>query len=165
MSKTKRISLLLLVCLSTLASAQQYLYIKKKGELPAERLKVGDPVKLRTADGEDWIKGNIQKIAVKSITFNNQVYPLKNVAGIRTYNSLVKITGTALWVGGTLFTGIALTNRLINDDRPVLFPGQIIFGAAMVSGGLLVNWLSRNTYKTSNGYYWEVIDLNKEYIE
>ncbi len=159
----KRLSILLLMGLSTLASAQQYLYIKRQGEMPAERLGLYDVVKIRTTDGESWVKGSVQNIALESITVGGQIYPLKNVEGLRTYNDLVKITGTAIWGAGALFTSIAFVNRLANGDRPLLFPGQIAFGAGMLAGGALVSWLARRTYRTSNGYYFEVIDLSQNY--
>ena len=68
--------MIVLVCMSTLVSAQQYLYIKKKGEMPAERLSVHDVIKLRTENGDDWIKGRIQAIAKESLTLNDQVFSL-----------------------------------------------------------------------------------------
>ena len=159
----KRLSFLLLMCLSTWASAQQYLYIKKKGEMPAERLGISDVIKIHTKEGDSWIKGRVQNIAKESITVSNQVYPLQNIEGIRTYNSLVKVTGTAIWGAGALFTSIAFVNRLANGDRPLLFPGQIVFGAGMIAGGALVSWMARSTYRTSKGYYFEVIDLDQNY--
>tara|TARA_Y100000588_G_scaffold378300_1_gene458566 strand:- start:411 stop:884 length:474 start_codon:yes stop_codon:yes gene_type:complete len=155
--------MIVLVCMSTLVSAQQYLYIKKKGEMPAERLSVHDVIKLRTENGDDWIKGRIQAIAKESLTLNDQVFPYQNIEGIRTYNSLVKVTGTAIWGAGVFFSSIAFINRLANGDAPLLRTGQIIFGTSMVAGGALVSWMARSTYRTSKGYYFEVIDLNESY--
>jgi hypothetical protein len=152
--------ILLLVFASISLSGQQYLYIKRKGELPAERLAENAKVKIKIAEQDIWIEGLLKNINTNTITINDRKFYFSNIEAIRLYNPLVRFGGTALWVGGTMFTGIALFNRTINGDAPLLREGQIIFGVSTVSAGFLVRWLSRKTYSKADGYFFEVIDLD-----
>lgn len=153
----------LFVLFSFLAEGQQYLYVKKKGELPAERLTLHDNVKIKVSDTTSWVKGPLEMINTESIKVKGQVFRLKEVKAIRVNNGLMRLGGTAMWAGGILFTSVALINGIINDDNPVIYPGQIAFGSGLVAGGVLVSWLSRKTYSREKGYFYEVIDLNKDF--
>lgn len=147
-------------------SAQQYLYIKKKGELPKQRLEQYDHVKILITGQEEWIEGMLTNISTTTITLDDdRQFYFSNIEGIRVYNGLVRIVGTAIWGGGVFFTSIAAVNRLGNGDRPVLRQGQIVFGAGMGLGGAIISRLSRRTYSKEKGYYFEVIDLEKNFEE
>lgn len=162
-----RLALIALIFLgfSTVAFSQQYLYLKKKGEVPYKRLALYNSIKIQTEEGGDWVEGKITAINEKSITVGTTSYPLKEIKAMRTYNHLLRLGGTAIAGGGILFSGIAFFNRTTNGDNPLLTPGQINFGIGMLAGGLVIRWLSRKTYKAEKGWTWEVINLNKTFDE
>lgn len=143
-----------------MVSAQQYLYIKKSGDLARERLTINDRVYIKVKDNKKWIGGMIKGLTTKSMDLGNSTYAFADIEAMKTYNSLLRVTGTGIAGAGVLFTGIAFFNRLVNGDTPLLFPGQIAFGSGMLAGGLLVRWLSVKKYKKSKGWTWEVIDLD-----
>ncbi len=156
--------LFLFICLAVSLSgkAQQYIYLVKKGNTPYKRLGISDPIRIKTYEGGKWIEGRISNISTKSITLGRVSYPISEIEAMRTYSSLMKTGGYTLGVGGIFFTGIALFNRAINEDRPLLYPGQIITGGALVGTGYLLYLFSRKTYKVENGWQFKVIDLNEE---
>jgi len=159
----KRFLTILLITVGINLPAQQYLYLKQTGEIPYKRLKVNDPIKIRVAKSPEWISGKITSIETSVIEINKTAYKLASIEAVRTYNEMLKLSGSTFLVGGVLFTGIVLINGLINSDSPLIRQGQVVFGSAMVSGGLLVRWLSRKTYHKSKGWQFEVIDLDKEF--
>lgn len=155
----------LLMGMGLSVAGQQYIYFQKDNDIPHKRIAKHEEVTFRPADEKEWIKGRLQEINEESITVNNRIYPLKKIEAFKTHHELVYLGGTAMGAAGLLFTGIAFFNRLINGDRPLLTEGQMIFGAGMIAGGLLVRWLARKTYEKEDGWQWKVIDLNKDLDE
>ncbi len=143
--------------------SQQYLYLKRPGEVPQKRLEINDALKIKMQDSPVWVSGKITSISSKSLTINEKVYPLSDITAMRTYNQMLRFGGSAFFIGGLMFTGIIFTNRVINDDEPLLRPGQIILGSSLIAGGGIMRWLSRKTYRSSDGWRFEVIDLDKEF--
>lgn len=145
--------------MSTALSAQQYLYVERKGELPSEKLVINDIIYIKIEGHDEWIKGAIKAVSEASIKLNDRTFYFSNIEGIRVYNPIVKILGTSLWGGGLFFTSIFTVNRLINDDQPVLKESHIIFGLSTGAAGAIVSRLARKTYLLSEGYKLKVIDL------
>lgn len=152
---------LLLLFGGSYAHSQQYLYLVKKGDTPYKRLTIGDNLKLKTSETDGWVNGRISAISAKSITLGRVTYPYAEIEAMRTYNSLMKTGGYALGIGGVMFTGIAFFNRSVNGDTPLLYPGQIITGAILVTSGYIMYLCSRKTYRKSNGWQFKVIDLEE----
>lgn len=159
----KTLSIFLIFCFCSIGlSAQQYLYITKKGSTPAERLGINSKVKIKIEGESEWIEGSLKRIDANAIKINDRLFYFSNIEAIRTYNHLVKVIGSAIWGGGVFFTSIAFVNRLINDDDPLIRPSQVTFGAGMIGAGALISWASRKTYSKAKGYSFKVIDLDQK---
>ncbi len=148
-----------LCCLQS--SGQQYLYLVKKGDTPYKRLGINEPLYIKTTEDGAWVKGLIKEISTESITVGKVTYPFSEIEAMRTYSSLLKTTGYALGIGGVMFTGIAAFNATINNERPILYPVQIVTGVLLLSGGYIAYLSSRKTYKKDKGWQYKVIDLNE----
>lgn len=158
-----KINFLIICLLFTLcASAQQYLYIKKGNEFPVMRYGINDKVKFRTDEEMPWVSGTIREIGADFIRINNVVYPLESIQAFRQRGELLTITGTALWGGGVLFTGIALFNGVINRDQPVIKGSQLAWAGGLVVAGLGLTALGKKDYKQSDGWQWVSIDLSRD---
>lgn len=157
----KTLIMLAFIFYSGLAFSQQYLYIKKPGEIPKERIGLNERIHIKIKNHDEWISGILKEIKGNSIKVNDRLFYFSNLEGIRTYNSFVKTLGTGLWAGGTLFSSIAIVNNLINDERPLLTNGQIVWGAGFGALGVIVSRLSRKTYWLDKGYKFEIIDLDE----
>lgn len=142
------------------AYSQQYLYIKKKGEMPKERIAINQRITFKIRGEKEWISGFMKELNGNSIRVNDRLFYFSNIEGIRTYNSLLKTFGSAFWVGGAFFTSIAAVNSIINDERPILSNRQIGLGAGLGLLGIVVTRISRKTFLKEEGYSFEVIDLN-----
>lgn len=155
---------LLLMCLAGSLSAQSDLYliyIMRDGEVPAERLRLGDYIAIHEAEAE-WFKGTITAINDEYVQVNNRSFSIKHIDGIRTYNQLGTLGGQALWKGGLLFASIAIVNGIINSDEPLVQPVFLYYtGGAAILGGIL-HWMSRKTYRLENNWYFKVIDYKFE---
>lgn len=155
-----KILLSLLFCTAILTCySQSYLYLQKNNEVPYKRLGLYDTVIFKT-DSSEWVGGKIHSISNEVIRIDGVDYLLADIVGFRTHNELIYLGGTAMAIAGVGFTGIALVNRTVNGDTPLLRPGQIVFGAALSGAGLLVRWLSRKTYLRDKGWHWKVISLD-----
>lgn len=142
-------------------SAQQYLYIKKNNDFPAQRLAIHDRVNFKMQGEEDWAKGTIEELSEESIRIDGVRYPLDEIAAFRTRHQLLHIASQVLWKGTLFFTGIVVANGLINNDRPLLTKGHMIVGAGLVGAGVFLSVLNRQTYEKDKGWRWVVIDLNQ----
>lgn len=154
-------ALLLMLGLGIQTQAQQYLYLVKKGNTPYKRLGISDPIKIRTAEDGDWISGRISAISAESITVGKLTYAFAEIDAMRTYNSLLRSGGYTLAIGGVMFPGIALFNRAVNGDTPLLYPGQIITGGILIGSGFVMYLFSRKTYEKEDGWQFKVIDLEQ----
>lgn len=143
------------------AYSQQYLYIKKQGEMPKERIGINERITFKIKGEEEWINGLLKELKGNAIKVNDRLFYFSNIEGIRTYNSLLKTVGSTLWVGGAFFTSIAAVNSIINEERPILSNRQIGLGIGLGVVGVMVGRLSRKTYLKEKGYNFEVIDLDQ----
>jgi hypothetical protein len=140
---------------------QSFLYVMKRGEVPAERLNLGVKVAIKVAEEKDFIKGNIGLITADRIQVGKRTVLLSSVTDLRPYNELLSLVGYALAGGGAMFTGIFAVNSTINSERPILRNSQVVTGVSLIGSGLALIYLGRNTYKTEKGWYFKVIDLNE----
>lgn len=141
---------------------QTFLYVMKKGEVPAERLNLGDKVAIKVAEEEDYIKGNIRLITAERIQVGKRTVLLSSVTKLRTSSELLSLAGYALAGGGAMFTGVFAINSTINNERPILRDSQVVTGAGLIGSGLALIYLGRKTYRTEKGWYFKVIDLNEK---
>lgn len=155
--------LLLLVFLgASSAFSQQYLYIKKKGEIPSERIGLNQRINFKIQGEKEWISGLLKELNGNSLKVNDRLFYFSNIEAIRTHNSLLKTLGAGLWVGGVFFTSIAAVNSVINSESPILSNNQLLVGGGLGLIGLIVDRLSKKTYSKEKGYYFEVINLDEE---
>lgn len=136
-----------------------YLYIMRKGEVPAQRLTVGDVISVKQTE-TDWYKNSITAIDTDRIQVGNRTYFLSEIEAMRTYNELGRIFGQAMMQGSLLIAGIGVFNGLVNEDDPVVYPRFLYWMGGIFTGGAILNWLSRKTYKVEKNWYFEVIDFN-----
>ncbi len=157
----KGILLLLIFLFATTAYSQQYLYIKKKGELPQERIGINQRINFKIKGEDEWINGLLKELKGNAIKVNDRLFYFSNIEAIRTRNSLLKTLGTGLWAGGVFFTSISAVNSVINNERPILSNNQLLLGGGLGIIGLIVDRLSRKTYSKIDGYTFEVINLDE----
>lgn len=158
---SKKTFVILLMFFALSSYSQQYLYIKKKGELPKERIGVNDNIKFKINGREEWISGMLKEITATAIKVNDRLFYFSNIESIQTQSQLLKTLGTSMWVGGAFFSSIAAVNSIINDERPILSNNQIILGSGLGAIGYLVGRLALKTYSREKGYNFEVIDLDQ----
>lgn len=158
----KFIPILFLILTAGGLSGQQYLYIKQGNEFPALRYGISDRVKFRTGEDLPWVSGVIREIGSDFLRINNVVYPFEDIIAFRSNDELLTIGGTALWGGGVLFTGLALINGVINNDKPVIKGSQLAWGGALVAVGFGMIALAKKDYYREDGWHWVTIDLTKD---
>ncbi len=144
--------------------AQQYLYLKKKGEVPAFRWEQGAPLELKVRNGEEefWLRGDFVRADSSSIVFGTKIIRKKDIVALRMDRGLMPFFGKAAMAGSTLFTGVILVNGLINNDRPIIRASTIYIGLGVFAGGFLLDYLGVRKFYMKDGWYFEHIDFNEE---
>ncbi|MDZ7846386.1 MAG: hypothetical protein U5L96_06280 [Owenweeksia sp.] len=157
----KTLLLGILICCSMGLMAQQYLYIKKGNEFPDKKYGLKERITFKTDSAAQWSEGLIDEVSGKYIVISGVQYSLEAITAVRSERQLLKIAGTALWAGGLLFTGIAIINGVINNDAPLVRNSQLAWGGGLVVAGIVMDLLSRKTYRADAGWNWVTIDLQK----
>ena len=163
LSQMKRMGLLLFLILGMAFSANSQstlLLVKKKKSAKTGRFYPGDQVKVITKGGRKQ-KGLLVQITPKSIYLDQGRVPLDSIYKLKKYNMNLIGNGLTMSFAGVLFTGIVVTNGLINNDSPIITGGEAaVAGGFLISGALLAR-LGIKSYKIDDRHYFEVIDFTK----
>lgn len=135
----KTLLTLVFTAFSLALSAQSYLYLEKKGEVPDYRWKQGDGISVLLLNGEElnWREGYFNGGDSAGIVIGTRYYTYDQIKGVRYENGLLPFFGTAAMYGAALFTGVFAINGIINNDRPVIRQEQLFVGAGLLAIGLI----------------------------
>jgi hypothetical protein len=163
-SLAKHFSLLLIILLPLCVDAQQYLYLKKKGELPAYRWEQGDFLELKVQNGEEefWLSGDFVRADSNRIVFGTKIVRKENIIALRVSRGLMPFFGKAAMAGGTMFPAIIILNGVINNDRPIIRPVTVYVSLGFLAGGYALHRFGVRRLKIKDGWYLEHIEFNEK---
>ena len=146
--------------LLTTGYSQKILVFDKGGKIKRIRYYEGDYIRFLTKS-DFFINGNISQIKDSSFTINGKVIGLKDV---------VKIYNTQKYKGYQLATNILVypafgyfpiitTNRLINNDSPIINENTLIYSSIFFGSFIIFNKLANRPYKITEKRPLRIIDL------
>lgn len=150
--------LLVLFLSMTDLSAQQYIYLQKKGNVPYKRLTLYDDLKILPKDSDDWIKGKINFIAQESLEINGTRILYSDIQKLKTYSSTLKLTGAALGIAGGGYAFLSTFNSAINGESTLIYSNEVITSSILLAGGLIMYFSSGKTYDIDKGWELRIID-------
>lgn len=157
------ITLISIFLFSLCADAQQYLYLKKQGELPAYRWQQGDFLELKVRNGleEYWLSGDFVRADSTSIVFGTKMIRKENIIALRLDRGLMPLFGKAAMAGATLFPAVIIFNGIINQDSPIIRPTTVYFSLGLLLGGYALHHFGIRRFYFKDGWYLEHIDFNQ----
>jgi hypothetical protein len=158
------LSLLFFLLSSLFADAQQYLYLKKKGETPAYRWSQGDflEIKVRNGDEEFWLSGDFVRADSNRIVFGTKIVRKENIVALRLDRGLMPFFGKAAMAGATLFPAIIIFNAAINGDRPIIRPLTVYVSLGAIVTGYALHHFGIKRFYFKDGWYLEHIDFYQD---
>tara|TARA_R110002050_G_scaffold917_4_gene6582 strand:- start:5391 stop:5888 length:498 start_codon:yes stop_codon:yes gene_type:complete len=158
------LSFLVFLLASLSVDAQQYLYLKKKGELPAYRWSQGDllELKVRNGDEEYWLSGDFVRADSNRIVFGTKIVRHENIVALKVKRGLMPFFGKAAMAGATLFPGVIIFNAIINGDRPIIRPLTVYLSLGVFATGYALHHFGTKRFYFKDGWYLEHIDFNQE---
>jgi hypothetical protein len=156
-----------ILCLTFFLSAfylsgncQKIVAFNKSGKVKRIKYYEGELIKLKTSD-KLKVTGIIDKIKDSSFTVNGIEVSLKEVT--RVYNTQ-KLYGFNLLHRATFTAGIAYlplstTNRLINNDSPIVSSSALVVSGSFLSVALVTHFIYNISYKISDKRPLMIIDL------
>ncbi len=157
MNTSRAIGILLSIffCTANLV-AQDYLYLlQKEGGLPVQRWKQGEKIEIEIKNGEEayWQVGYFNGGDSAGINFGTRYIEFESIERIKVARGLLPFMAYASYSAAALFTGIFAVNAIINDDRPILRPGQIGLGLGLAGAGLLADLFAYRKYELDSHYF------------
>lgn len=152
------ITFLSVFCLN--GNSQKILAFNKSGKVKRIKYYEGEFIKLRTIDNAK-IVGVIEKIEDSTFVINDMEIRLKEVN--RVYNTQ-KLYGFNLLHRATFAAGIAYlplstTNRLINNDSPIVSSSALVVSGSFLSVAFVSHFIYNISYKISDKRPLMIIDL------
>lgn len=151
---------LALMAFSFAISAQSYLYLEKKGEVPDYRWKQGDGISVLLQNGEelDWREGYFNGGDSAGLVLGTRYYSYDQIKGIRYENGILPFLGTAAMYGAALFTGVFAVNGIINNDSPIIRQEQLFVGAGLLTIGFISKQFWYTERLMEDGYRLKIIN-------
>lgn len=158
------LSLLAFLLASLALDGQQYLYLKKKGEVPAYRWEQGAPLELKVRNGDEefWLAGDFVRADSNRIVFGTKIIRKQDIVAIKMDRGILPFLGNASMSGAVLFTGVILVNGIINNDKPIIRTTTVYISLGFLAGGYLMKYLGVRKYYMKDGWYFEHIDFNEK---
>jgi len=158
------LSLLFFLLSSLAADAQQYLYLKRKGDFPAYRWQQGDllELKVRNGDEEFWLSGDFVRADSNRIVFGTKIIRKEDIVALRLDNGLMPFFGKAAMAGATIFPAIIIFNAIINNETPLIRPLTVYLSLGFLAGGYALNRFGIRRFYFKDGWYLEHIDFNQD---
>jgi|GEM_PF-1964599 len=156
------LSILSFFLLSLTVDAQQYLYLKKKGEVPAFRWEQGAPLELKVRNGDEefWLMGDFVRADSNRIVFGTKIIRKEDIVAIKMDRGLMPFFGKATMAGAALFPGIIIFNAVINRDRPIIRPLTVYLSLGALATGFALDYFGTRYFYFKDGWYLEHIDFN-----
>jgi hypothetical protein len=158
---SSRLIILFLIAFAFQAQGQEFLYLKKKYTAKTTKIALYDIIEVLEKNGEKT-KGAVLRVTPKSVLLDGAEIDLDQVVYIRTNHMFWKGLGRSLEFGGMFFTGIFVANGLITGASPVITQGALIAVSSLIVVGVIMEVLSRKTYKMEKGWIIEPIIIPKE---
>lgn len=162
--RTSGLLTFLFLLVSALLPAQQYLILKKKGEVSPIRYQAGDEIRLLLENGpeeEYWLKGEITRFDSLNLWLESQQIPLNEIKAVRDYPGLLSLFGKAFMGGAVLFSGLSVVNGVLNNDPVLIQPSQAYWSLGFLGAGIIMHRLGTKTYRSEKGWYFQYYDLEK----
>lgn len=156
---------LVLACLFIFASlslsGQSYLYLEQEGATPDYRWEQGVKIDVLLKNGDEmvWRSGYFEGGDSAGIILGTRYISYEQIYGVRYERGLLPFLGTASMAAAGLFTGIFLVNGIINDDSPIIRPGQIGLGVGLFGLGLLSRPFWYKKRMMEDGYRLRIINI------
>lgn len=146
--------LILIVCWSTLASSQSYLYLKKSGGKQAVIFKAGDEIRFQLQDDKYFTQGTIESFGEDHFVIHETVVKLSDVfrydiRGISNNNFNYSFSSNTLIVAGGLLPLAELANQQVSGSGGSRGIHGSVWTASgiLVAGGLILKWLEPKYFK------------------
>ena len=159
--KTKFLLLIIIGFFSVQLSAQEYLYLLKKGTTKSKVLLVHDIMSVKIIGSDDWSKGEITNLYPDKLELDYVDFiKYDTISEIRMTNKTQKQFGNGFRKGAILYTGILLINGAITNSSPLIPKNHGIAAASMYAFGWGLHFLSKKKYPLD---LWRIEYINLDF--
>ena len=150
---------LFLILIST-ASAQKMIAFDKRGKVKRVRYFLGEEIKVGLLN-KVFVYGQITRIEENQFSIGTKVIQTDSVKYVYSRDqSAVNLFSEILFTAGAAYFPLVTFNRAINSDRPIISETAAIISGSLITGGILLNLLTKKKYKISAKRPLKIIDLS-----
>ncbi|NCC71794.1 MAG: hypothetical protein EOM06_00220 [Sphingobacteriia bacterium] len=153
----------LLILFPVTGSAQQYLVLQKKNKLKNFKYTEGTSIHLQTLRGNFLVSGEITQIGDTSITIDQKFeIGLTNIGKIYKRRGFFDRLSLLLFIrGGISYFLIDGTNRLINNDYPIVDENTLLISGTMIAVGFALRPLVVRELDIINNWQLKILNFDE----